>query len=96
MLHNKEAAPYAVSIFSNPQPNEDVKNALLRLTTVLGERMGEKSIYQEQSYRVLLLNGSQIPLGASSLVLVLFYSEAPQRILELTLDGSRATLHFHK
>lgn len=96
MLHNGEHAPHRISIFYDPEANKDVREAIDRISSKLMESIDPDDIYAEARRYMGFLNGTHIMFTPSILVLVLFYKEAAQRVLELQLTGDKARLHFHK
>ena len=96
MLHNGDIAPRSISLFYDPEANLEVMDALSRIETRMIEILDPDNVYAESRRVMPLLDRHPIMLTPKSLIIVLQYTGAGQRVLELDLDQKGARLHFHK
>ena len=96
MLHNEEQAPHRISIFYDREPNTDVRAAIARISDVMLETLDPDDVYAEARNHMAWLGGGHLMMTPNTLVLVLHYPDAPQRVLELHLQDNKARLHFLK
>ena len=97
MLHNGEVPPKSISIYYDHEPNDDVRSAIDRISSLMLERLDPDLVYAEaRRYMGWLGEGGGLMFTPNTLVLVLHYEGAAQRVLELHLAGDKARLHFLK
>jgi hypothetical protein len=96
MLANKEEPLHAMSIFIAPDANDTVKKARRRIIDTLQEELGDRLWSAEYPYINMYGNAPDVEMHNSTMVLVLFYKKAAQRVLVLTLSTKTAKLHFLK
>ena len=88
--------PKSISMYAFAgSPTAEVLAALSTLHPLGVQWCGEPP-YAEVGRYMQLLNGDVITLRPESLIVVLHYKEHGQRILELHLSSTKATLHFVK
>ena len=96
MLWKGEIPPYGISIFSDPEANEEVRTAVQRIEEKVLTWLDPDNVYREERRHMSFLDDSYLILSPATLVLVLMYRGEGQRVLELTLNDSGARLHFRK
>ena len=101
MLHNGDIAPRRISIFHSKEANPQVRDGVTRLEEKMIEVLDPDDVYiearrwQKRLY-IPALDNPPIMLTPSTLIIVLHYSGANPRFIELNLDDKGAKLHFHR
>ena len=94
ILYAKGEKPKSMSLYTCAGvPSMEVLMAQDRLAA-LGQKLCELPVYKDSHTIMGLLNGDYIRLNENSLVVVIHYEQQSQRILELHLSDTKATLHF--
>jgi hypothetical protein len=83
-------------MFHGFDSNEDVLKAVERIEDKFLTLVDPDDIYIEQRGYMPLLHVEGLTLNEDSLVLVLHYKGAYQKVIELTLRGELAILRFHE
>lgn len=96
MLYKNGIAPFGISIFIDPEKNDQVWDAVVRIEDRAATWLKPAHIFREERRYMGFTDGSHLMLTPSTLVLVLFYHGESQRVLELTLSEKGAQLHFRK
>lgn len=94
ILYAKGEKPKSMSLYTSAGvPTPEVLLAQERLIA-MGQKVCELPIFTDTATIMGLLNGDHIWLHAHSLVVIIHYEQQHQRILELHLSDTKATLHF--
>ena len=96
MLYHGDEPPRRISLFYDHEPNQDVREAIQRISDVMLAKLDPDDVYAEARRHMGWLGQGGIFFTPSILVLVLHYEGATQRVLELHLQGNKGTLHFLK
>lgn len=96
MLHNGDIAPRAISFFYDYEPNQEVRDATRRLEEAMCTMLDPDDVYHEPRRYCPWIPGTGVMLTPKVMIIVLHYTGASQRVLELRLEKDSASLHFHK